>query len=286
MRRAPVLVHLLWVATSRVRDLINGRIRANMCVQERVGQQRGPLGKGARQVPRQRVRNLVRQVCFALAVSVTPVFAQTNVLPPLAEDVAAQFPAVGRLGPLGFATQGCSATLIAPDLVVTAAHCISSIGRSGNVFAVGWANGRAITTRAIAIETRHPGYAPDGTHTPANDIGLIVLNAPIEQVAPIPLGQASAQALDGVALTVLGYHVKSPNALTGDFTCATGTFRAGLLHLGCPVINGNSGGPVLRPTPEGGWQLVGVISSRLGAGAIAVELPEWLRAKVAAHQQR
>jgi hypothetical protein len=54
------------------------------------------------------------------------------------------------------------------------------------------------------------------------------------------------------------------------------------MHVGCPVINGNSGGPVLSQSEDGSWQVVGVVSSQIGAGAIAVQLPYWLRREMAA----
>jgi hypothetical protein len=39
---------------------------------------------------------------------------------------------------------------------------------------------------------------------------------------------------------------------------------------------------VLSQSEDGSWQVVGVVSSQIGAGAIAVQLPYWLRREMAA----
>lgn len=224
---------------------------------------------------------------IALCVVFSPVEAQERALAPLADDIAAQFPAIGRLGQAGFRTQqGCTATLIAPDLIVTAAHCVSDSDRSDRAFVAGWSRGDYIAARAPEREMRHPAYALNGRHGPRNDIALIVLESPIDDVTPIPLGDVEDGRLDGTEAALLGYHRKSPHVLSGSFTCPVRQFGIGLLRVGCPVINGNSGAPLLDRAKHGGWELVGVVSSQLGAGAIAVELPDWLQREVAAHLRR
>ncbi len=224
-------------------------------------------------------------ICIVLSMVMASVTAQELALDPLPDRVAAKFTAIGRLGRAGFKDkQGCTATLIAPDLVLTAAHCVSDKGRSGRIFVAGWSRGDYIASRPAVIERRHPEYAANGQGTPANDVALVVLESPIEDVTPIPLGEAHAATLYGTKVALIGYHRKTPHVLSGGFSCNVGRFAKGLLHLGCPVISGNSGSPVLRWKQEGGWQVVGVVSSQIGAGAIAVELPEWIKLEVAAHQ--
>ncbi|WP_417525565.1 trypsin-like serine peptidase [Marinovum sp.] len=202
----------------------------------------------------------------------------------MADEIAAQFPAIGRLGHAGFRTkQACTATLIAPDLVLTAAHCVSEDGVSGRVFVAGWSRGDYVAARASKSEIRHPAYAVKGKPLITNDVALVVLESPMEEVTPLPLATQEEDAWDATEVALLGYHRRTPHLLSGDFTCPATRLGARLVHVGCPVIDGNSGSPVLSQAAQGGWQVVGVVSSRQGSGAIAVELPSWLRRTVAAH---
>lgn len=229
---------------------------------------------------------IIRHAIFALCIATSPLAAQEIALPPLADDVAARFTAIGRLGQAGFRVrQSCTATLIAPDLVVTAAHCVSSSGTSQRVFVAGWSRGDYIASRETKSEIRHPAYALRGTHTPRNDIALIILQNPIQDVTPIPLGDDSAVALAATAVALLGYHRQTPHLLSGDFDCPVTDYSRGLFQVGCRVINGNSGSPLLNQTEDGAWQIVGIVSSQRGAATIAVAIPDWLKSEVASHLQ-
>ena len=96
--------------------------------------------------------------------------------------------AVGRLdlGRHGF----CSGALIAPDLVLTAAHCLYDKNTGEKVapkdiqFLAGLRNGRAEAYRRAAIAVTHPDYRPDHASDldrVGNDIALIQLDQPIRQ---------------------------------------------------------------------------------------------------------
>ncbi len=215
--------------------------------------------------------------------------AQQITLPPVPDAQAAEFAAVGRVNTSGFRVKGnCTGTLIAPDLVLTAAHCTAkgTPGRSKRVFVAGYARGDFIAARRTLEEWRHPAYAPDGAHGPRNDVGLHILRTPITDVAPIPLADLEDGALDGTDVALLGYHRAIPHLLTGRFDCPVTQFQVGLVHVGCPVISGNSGGPILQQDETGTWRVVGVVSSQLGREAIAVEIPDWVWREVASRAQR
>ena len=110
-----------------------------------------------------------------------------------------------------------------------------------------------------------------GKHDPRYDLALMVLENPITDVAPIPLGPDIG---DHVAL--VGYHFLTPHLPSGRLDCPVHQRRDKTLFLGCPVTSGNSGGPVLEADGNGGWRVTGVVSSRFAGGAIATRIPDWV----------
>lgn len=208
-----------------------------------------------------------------------PAFAEFRVsMEPLPLEEAKQFGAVGRVNVAGFKVKGaCTGTLIAPDVVLTAAHCVSPVGQSQRVFVAGWERGNYIAARRTRREVRHPAYALGGRHDPRHDIGLLFLSEPIAEVAPVPLGRAM-----GHDVALVGYHQHVPHLLSGRLSCPMGDFRvSGLLQVACPVTSGNSGGPVLE-MQDGVWVLVAVVSSQRAGTAIVVPVSDWVREEMRA----
>jgi hypothetical protein len=141
-------------------------------------------------------------------------------------------PEVGKL------SVGCTGTLVSPDVVITAAHCVNfgsepEPGRRGQ-FYIEAADG---SEQTYSI-TRFRSY---GTELGADDIALMQLgvSVPPEVATPAPL--ATARPADGASLTVFGYGCTQRGTHT-DWLKRKATFRQGdaTAHL-CP---GDSGGPV------------------------------------------
>ena len=179
----------------------------------------------------------------------------------LTAEAQTAFLAVGRLNLAG---QGhCTATLIGPDLAVTAAHCLDA-RRAGAAlrpetlhFLPGWRMGAFAAHRRGAAVARAQG---DGV---ATDLGLIGLDAPVP-VAPLPLAARPARTGEAVAVVSYGRdRAQAPSLQTG---CRITARQGPVLVTDCEALPGVSGAPLLRAAGVG-WEVVGVVSARTGSRA-------------------
>lgn len=228
----------------------------------------GQAGKGARRV-------CLAAVALAL-VSLSVVADQRRPVDPGEEA----WRAVGRINQGNGAF--CTGVLIAPDLVVTAAHCLyhPRTGRrlqaSAVHFVAGWADGRAAAHRFGAKIAQSPLFdpgAPPSLTAMSTDIALVRLSSPVPaEIAPLPL--APPQRGERPAL-VVSYardrpHLASMEPCLADFPDSA---RRPVL-AGCASVEGASGAPLLVETPAG-YAVAAVISGRMGEGdgAMAVAAP-------------
>jgi protease YdgD len=190
-------------------------------------------------------------------------------LPMLPVQDHAQWQAVGRVNAAGYRSREmCTGTLIAPDTVLTAAHCVSGNDGLGPVaqdftFVGGWFRGTAIDIVGASSIWVHPRAYASGQLDLRYDVALLTLERD-STIAPLPLVTTHATAPFGV----LGYSKQRPHMLGASFDCG-GQVDAVLLRLDCAVTRGNSGGPVLARVGAH-WAVAGVISAMGQAGALAV----------------
>lgn len=191
-----------------------------------------------------------------------------SALPPLADAGGPAWHAVGRVNVAGFKRRRiCTGTLVAPDRVVTAAHCVTrGDGRAvplGDLhFVAGWHKGaHAGHARAVAVHL-HPHWRGTGRSEVAADIAVIRLDAALE-VAPLGFG-AAGRPNGGRA--ILGYQASRPHTLGGSTGCGGVAVAPGHMRLDCAAAPGVSGGPVLERHGDA-WRVVGVVSGGAPPGA-------------------
>lgn len=235
---------------------------------------------------------MILRLAFALMLLAGGAFAKPPMVPG-AEH--AEWRAIGRVNVAGYNSRTmCSGTLIAPDLVLTAAHCVvdpktGAPFRPANVrFAAGWFRGKAYTHGA-AVSIAVLEQSETGGHTArfAADIALFRLGRPLEArgLEPLPVA-ALPRGTD--ALTAITYRADRPHALSRAADCPITGADPRLLLLACDVTFGASGGPLFEMGPEGP-RLVAVLSAMRRQGgqitAIAVRAApalERLREKLGA----
>ncbi len=106
------------------------------------------------------------------------------------------YPAVGLIGESG--DHFCTGTLIAPQYVLTAAHCAEGVGNTSGTFTVG---GQSYQTERVYL---HPNYNGNAIGSDsANDIAIYKLSSLVVGITPMDIFRGIPQV--GQLLTLVGF---------------------------------------------------------------------------------
>jgi protease YdgD len=178
----------------------------------------------------------------------------------------------------------CTGALIAPDRVLTAAHCLVA-PRTGNPVLpgrthvlAGYDRGEFRAHATVRAITLAPGFDA-ATRGPAGaDWALLRLAAPLAAPLATPVLPRAALPRADTPAMLAGWQQDRAHALLADTACAVrGAFRDAqgrwLLQHDCAATRGASGGPLLVRQGEG-WAIAGVAATgdRGQRGGLAVAL--------------
>lgn len=194
--------------------------------------------------------------------------------------------AVGRLdvGSVGF----CTGVLVAPDLVLTAAHCLydnaNGIRRDPTkmMFRAALRDGHAVAQVQVRRAVVLPGYDPldvDQLTQLQNDAALLQLtrSIPAAHAAPFTVGR---RVNTGDRVSVVSYARGRSEAPSWQRDCRVSVRGQGAVGFTCDVDFGSSGAPVFETT-KGRPRIVSIVSrgsrSSAGIAAYGMEIAEPLR---------
>ena len=147
----------------------------------------------------------------------------------------------------------CTAVVIAPERVLTAAHCLYAFRtrrwlRADAIhFLLGYRRGTYSQHVRVARISIGPGYDPvDEVRTAASDWAVLSLGAPLPAHVR-PLAVVDALPAAGRSIAIGGFAQDRAYLMTADLHCRLGPVLASgkLLSHDCVIRHGDSGAPLL-----------------------------------------
>lgn len=226
-----------------------------------------------------------RAAAAALVLALSPVRAEPSPAAAghheIVDAEAYPWSAVGKLfNSIGGA---CTAAAIAPDKVLTAAHCLYAFRTHRFLqpdaihFLLGYARGDYRIHARVASFLVGPGYDPaDETRTASSDWAVLTLAEPLP-AALRPLALAKAEPPAGTAIEIGGFAQDRAYLMTADRHChLLGASAAGsLLTHDCVIAHGDSGAPLLAAGADGGVEAFAVTVGfwKIGGQQVSIAAP-------------
>jgi secreted trypsin-like serine protease len=191
-----------------------------------------------------------------------------------------EYPATGAL--LKGGRYRCTATLIAPDVALTAAHCLGDTGWGEFGFTLDADLSRRFDEVSVSVVHAHPDFHANGEEYTKlgkrNDLGVVILDEPIEGVEVEELdgrSSVSAALVGGTELTLCGYGqaewtARGSAGLKRDavvYVDRSTNWELQSVDENPQQCNGDSGGPLFVEA-GGGRRIAGIVSRSVAGSAM------------------
>lgn len=210
-------------------------------------------------------------LCLTLSVSVAAHASSQFELPPNPSNIYGGT-AVEECGwPTTVTMEGCTGTLVSPDVVIFAAHCMFFAGEVGPAF-VGFGETDFNPAREVATQscTMFPNWIPEESSF-GTDVAFCVLSEPVLDVpiVPILMGCETELLQPGQDITLVGFGVTDQGLFGVKHAVDTvvNGFEGPEINVGgggTSSCNGDSGGPAYIQLEDGTWRVFGITSRGTG----------------------
>ena len=250
--------------------------------------------------PRLRALSLVGVICVPFSLAVVRASAgdpQSGIFGnddrTVIEQLSAPWGAIGQINTTGYRrTSWCTGSLIATNLVITAAHCVMDpwshkpfplhqIHFLAGVRGSSWLGHS--TAKCLHFSPDYEYVGPSGSLSSQavpqraflRDVVLIVLQDDLSNITPLELDRAEVQSSD-ISLVHASYPADRRYALTGHFGCHLLVRDEDLWLTDCDTHAASSGGPVFIQRKQDLKLAAIMVGVAGGSGSVAIPVPNWI----------